>query len=148
MDPLTAWLRENWFSLLQGIGIVGGLLFTALSIRRDTRARRLGELLSLYEHHREIWNEYRQRPELARALAPTVNFVEPINEQEREFINQVIVHFSVSFLAAREGGLVTLKALAADAQSFFKLPMLRRVWNETKDERDRSFVKFIEKSLK
>jgi hypothetical protein len=31
------WILEHWFDLLQTVGIVGGLLFTAYAVRKDER---------------------------------------------------------------------------------------------------------------
>jgi hypothetical protein len=41
------WLRDHWFVLLQSAGIIGGLLFTGISLRIDARVRRVGNLLAI-----------------------------------------------------------------------------------------------------
>ena len=40
------WLAQNWFTLLNAIGVVGGLLFTGHSLRSETKTRRIANLLS------------------------------------------------------------------------------------------------------
>ena len=55
--PLLKWLEDNWFSLLQSIGIISGFVFTALTLRRDTKSRKRTEVLALTQQHRELWSE-------------------------------------------------------------------------------------------
>lgn len=147
MSPLLSWIELNWLSLLQGAGIVSGLFFTALSIRRDTKSRKISDLLTLASHHRELWEELNEKPGLDRILATEVDLVSaPITPREEAFLNRVIQHFNTSWLIAREGALLTATALAADVSWFFSLPIPRRVWEQTKEGRDWRFVKFIEKA--
>jgi hypothetical protein len=143
------WFKENWSSLLQGVGIIAGLFFTAISIRRDTRSRRVSDLLTLTEQHRNLWNEVHERDGLRRIYDAEVDFLaHPITDIEEEFLNRVIVHFSTGWLLAREGSLLTLETLAEDVRWFFNLPIPKRVWEATKEGRDRKFIKFVETALK
>jgi hypothetical protein len=146
---LTPWLRDNWFLLVQGIGIFCGLLFTSMSIRRDVKSRRVSNLLDLTKQHRELWNEVHRQPELQRVFDADADLVaKPVSIAEEEFLLVVIVHFSTGWLLAREERLLTLGALAADARWFFSLPLPRFVWAQTKSARDPRFVSFIEHCLK
>jgi hypothetical protein len=38
---------QNWFTFLQSLGIIGGLLFTRFSLRTDARVRRIGNLITI-----------------------------------------------------------------------------------------------------
>lgn len=144
----NTWLSENWFLLLQGLGIVGGLVYTALSLRADVRARRTSDFLALAEHHRELWREIQQRPELARVLRVEVDLTDgPLTPAEEDFLNLVIVHFNTGWLMASEGALLTLEGVARDVRTFFSLPLPRAVWNRTTDGRDPRFVDFVEACL-
>ncbi len=148
MDALLDWVTANWFLVLQGAGIIGGLLFTGLSLRRESRARRVSDLLTLTEQHRELWNEGRCRPELARVFQGEGDLVgQPVSAHEEAFLNEVIVHFNTGWLLAREGSLLSLAALANDVQAFFRLPIPRVVWQKTRLERDPKFVRFVEKQV-
>jgi hypothetical protein len=148
MGLILLWLRENWFPVLQTVGIIGGLLFTAISIRQATNARRASDLLALTEQHRQLWNEVYTRPGLSRIYSEDVDLLAaPISIPEERFMNQVIVHFQTGWQLACQGSLVTLAAMKADAQTFFKLPIPRSVWNQTKGARDPKFVRFIEQAL-
>lgn len=145
----SAWFNENWFLLLQSVGIVGGLLFTAFSIIRETRARRTSDLLALAEQHRELWRELREHPELSRVRdANSDPAASPVTTAESEFLNLAIVHFNTGWLLAREGALVTLDSLRRDVRSFFSLPIPRAVWETTKGQRERRFAQFVDGCLK
>jgi hypothetical protein len=39
------WLIEHWFDLIQTVGIIGGLLFTAHAIRKDEMARTISNTI-------------------------------------------------------------------------------------------------------
>lgn len=148
MGALLIWLRENWFLLLQTLGIVGGLIFTSISIRQSTKARKASDLLTLTREHRELWNEIYSRQELARILRTDVDLVAlPIKTDEEHFLNEVIVHFQMGWHLATKSSFLTLDAMRADVKNFFNLPIPRKVWQETKMSRDPKFVSFVEKCL-
>ena len=44
---IWGWLAENSFNLLSAVGIIGGLCFTAHSLRSETKTRRIANLLAL-----------------------------------------------------------------------------------------------------
>lgn len=149
MDALFAWLSQNWFSLLQSVAIVAGLLFTAISIRRETRNRKVGDLLTLAERHRELWSEVHRLPELQRVMSEEADLVaNPITTAEREFLNLAFVHFNIGWQLAGANTFLSLEALSLDAKRFFSLPLPRSVWNSARQTRDPKFVNFIESSLK
>jgi hypothetical protein len=148
MASLFLWLNQNWFALLQSVGIVCGLLFTSLSIRRDTRARRTTDLLTLTERHHDLWSEIHRRPELQRILNKEVDLVSrPVSTTEQEFLNLVFVHFYTGWLLAKSDALVPLEAMAADIRAFFGLPIPRFIWKQARDARDPKFVGFVDACL-
>jgi hypothetical protein len=59
---VSSWLAQHWFDLLQTLAIIGGLTFTGYSLRQDERARRIGNLISIKQQYREIWEELYDRP--------------------------------------------------------------------------------------
>ena len=133
---------------MQTVGIVGSLLLTLVALRRDQRARRTTDYLTLTTLHRELWSEMHRRPELARATQPVVDLVAvPLSVAEEEFLMLVINHFHVGWRLFREGGLLSLDVLAADARAFFALPLPHLVWERSKKPRDPRFVRFIENAL-
>lgn len=149
MGAVLAWIEENWFSLAQSAGIIGGICFAAVGLHRDARARRISALLSQAEQHRELWAEAHRRPELGRVVQPVVDLVAaPLSVAEREFVNVAMVHFHTSWLLSRGGSLLTPDVLTSDARWFFDLPVPRAVWEETKHLRDARFVRFVEGALR
>lgn len=143
-----AWLEANWFTLVQSVGIVGSLWFAVAAFRREVASRKVGDLLTLSQHHRDLWSEVHRRPELGRVLQREVDFLaSPISLAEEEFLNVVIVHFQTSWLLASEGAMLTLDVLAADVRWFFSLPLPRAVWQQTREFRDPVFVEFVENAI-
>ena len=145
MGTYFHWLSDNWFPLIQTLGIIGGLVFTALSIRQSTNARKASDLLALTEQHRHLWNEVYSRPGLTRIYEEKIDLLaNPVTVSEERFLNEVIVHFQTGWQLSCHGSLLTLQAMRADASTFFKLPLPHAVWQQTKKARDPNFVHFIE----
>jgi hypothetical protein len=67
------WLAKNWFDLFSSLGIISGLWFTAVSLRSETKTRRIANLLTITANYREVWKEFYNSPELARVIDPTAN---------------------------------------------------------------------------
>lgn len=149
MAAILSWIEGNWFSLLQGAGIVFGLLFTAVSIRRETRTRKASDLLALGQQHRDLWNEVHRRPELGRVLDPNADLVGcPVTSAEENFLLVAIVHFNTGWHLASRGSFLQLSVLAEDAGWFFDLPIPRTVWQRTKRAREPGFVRFVESCMR
>ena len=148
MGGLISWLENNWFLMVQGLGIVGGLFFTALSIRQGTKSRRLGDLLTLNQHHRELWGEFRSNPVLSRITREEVDLLQcPVTHEETEFVNQVFIHFNTGWMMARSGSLLTIATLALDVSSFLKLPIPKSIWEHSEKSRDPKFVRFVQEAI-
>ena len=143
------WLNEHWFSLLESLGIVGSLLFTAISLRKDIQGRRVTEFLTLAGQHRRLWGHLHRRPRLAKMLEPNRDLREqPVTQEERLFLELAFVHFHTGWLLAREGSLTPLPVLAADAGIFFNLPVPAQVWEHCKETSEPEFVLFIDEAVK
>jgi hypothetical protein len=142
------WFQDNSFDLLQCVGIIGGLLFTAASFRANGKARRVANLIAITHHHREIWTQLYKQPELSRVVKPTVDLRrEPVTEGEELFVDLLILHLSSSYHAMREGVFVKPQGLRKDIRWFFALPIPRAVWRKSRVLQDEDFVKFIESNL-
>lgn len=143
------WLKENWFSLSQVCGIVAGMLFTALTIRQESRRKKIGDLLTLNQQHQELWKEIQNSPALQRLLAPNADLVaEPVGIAEEEFLNRAFVHFYVGWLLIGSGALIRMDVFAKDVRAFFSLPVPQAVWDQTKAHRDVRFVRFVDGVLR
>lgn len=148
MEQWASWIRDNWFSFVQSVGIVGGLLFTAWSLKRDSAERKTTARLALAEHHRELWAEVHRRPDLARILCDDVELLgQPVTAAEDEFLNVVIYHFQTCWELGKNSSLLSMKVLALDARDFFSHPIPAYVWRHSRSRRDPKFVAFIESCL-
>jgi hypothetical protein len=139
------WLGQNWFILLQSVGIIGSLLFTAASLREDAKAQRISNLITVTDHHRDIWTQIYQRPDLARVMDPNVDVRRnPVREEEELFINLLILHLNSVFHATSEGLYLKPEGLRQDVDRFFSLPIPKAVWMRSKELQDEAFVCFVD----
>src|ERR1041384_248579 len=135
---ILSWGHDNWFVFLQSAGIIGGLLFTAFSLRIDARVRRIGNLIAITQHHREIWTHLYTHPKLSRILDMEVDLKHnPYTNEEEIFITLLILHLNSAFHAMKSGMFVTPEGLRKDIQLFLALPIPRHVWEKTKAIQDK-----------
>jgi len=139
------WIADNWVTLLNAAGVVGGLFFTAISLRSDTKSRKIANLLTMTTNHREIWMEFFKHPELARVLDVSANPAkEPVTPGEKEFVNIVFLHVSSVYESLKDDLVNKQEGLRQDVGSFFSLPIPRAVWEKTKNFQNDDFVAFVE----
>lgn len=149
VESLGGWLEANWFNLAQTLGIVLGLFFTGLSLRRDARSRQLSSLLSLKQEHRELWNIIHERPKLARILKDDVDLkAAPLKDHEEVFLRQMIVHFAVAFELKKDGTPFDLTAFKRDVADIFSLPLPKYAFDRVRGSQAPDFVQFVETALK
>ena len=118
---------------------------TASGAHRESKAREVENLLTISEHHRELWGEITQNRELDRIFESGADVLaSPPTVLEEESLNQIFMHFQSTWRIAKVGGLITLKELGADVRGFFNLPLPRAVWEKTKTTRNQRFVKFVD----
>lgn len=139
------WIAENWIAVLNATGVIGGLFFTASSIRSETRTRRITNLLTITSNHREIWSELYDRPGLARVLDPFVNVAKkPVRQNEEIFVIFIILHVYSVYQAMQDGLFVKLEGLSKDIEWLFSLPIPKAIWEKMKALQNEDFVKFVE----
>src|SRR5882724_12029949 len=96
--PLTDWMNHNWFALVQTSAVAAGLLLIGISILLEARARRVGNLIQLTQHHRDLWERMYSEPELARILDSDANLAKmEVTAQEEVFVIFIILHLSSTF---------------------------------------------------
>ena len=79
----SQWIGQHWFDLVQSVGIIASLLFSAYTTRKDERARRIGNLIAVNDEYRHIWREFYGQPGLSRVLKHDVDLGrEPISDEE------------------------------------------------------------------
>ena len=142
---ISRWVTGNWFDLLQSLGIVGGLLFTAWSLRSETRTRRVNNLIAIAKGHRDVWTEFYRRPELNRVLADHADLCrQEVTREEEIFVNLVILHLNCVYCAQKTGLVFKLEGLRRDVGWFFALPIPHAVWTKTKLLQNDDFVRFVD----
>jgi hypothetical protein len=142
------WLGVHWFDFVQVIGVVGGLLLTSNTIRKDERARQISNLIAINARHDVIWAKLYERPELTRILKQHVDLVkDPITVAERLFVKMLFLHLDTVRRTAAAGLFVQLERIRADLECFMKLPIPKAVWEKLKTFQDEDFVKFVENSI-
>lgn len=143
------WLGEHWFDLFQTLGVVGGLFFTAHSVRKDTKARQISNLISLNDRHDYIWSKFYEQPELGRILTSGVDLrKQPISEEEMLFTKMLLIHLDTVRRSIKAGMLIEIRELKKDVKDFMALPIPNTVWNKIKPFQDAEFIKFVENALK
>ena len=136
---------ENWFTLLNAVGVIGSLLFTAISLRSETKTRRIANLLTITAHHREVWKEFFSHPELARVLDASVDLLRrPITREEEVFTNFIFLHISSVHYATKDELVIKLEGLRRDVAQFIALPIPQKIWENTKLLQNDDFVRFVE----
>jgi hypothetical protein len=147
VGDLFRWLGNNWFSLIQSVGIIAGLFFAAVAVRRETLTRRLSNLLALKAEHRELWERIAQDPKLTRLFSEETSLQSPISPQEEIFCRQIIVHSATAFSLIKDGTPLDSEALSADIGSFFSRAVPFEAWKRAKHAQSISFIAFVEEAI-
>src|SRR5215207_2168581 len=138
---MEAWIAQHWTELLQNAGIIGGLLFNAVNLRLDTKARRVSNLLKITEGHRELWSKLYERPELSRVLDIDADVEQrPVSGEEELFVVLLVLHLSSAQEAIKQGMFTAPEGLRRDVRQFFSKPIPRTVWERIKVFHDADFV--------
>jgi hypothetical protein len=149
MTSMENWFAEHWFDLIQSIGIVGGLVFTAETARQDTQSREISNLIAVNERYNEIWQELFRRPNLSRILKTDVDLDKvPVTAEEQLFVKMLILHLDTVRRAMNAGVFVKIAELKSDIREFLSLPIPKMVWRKMKPFQDKEFVDFVEGSFK
>src|SRR5436190_2739897 len=95
-------VRDNWFDLLQSVFIIASFWLARISLRDETRQRRVANRLEITKQHREIWTLRLSNPELSRVqeLAPDID-ARPITSEEKSFVHMLILHLANCYRTAR-----------------------------------------------
>jgi hypothetical protein len=145
----SQWIGEHWFDLIQSVGIIASLLFSAYTTRKDERARRIGNLIAVNDEYRHIWREFYGQPRLSRVLKHDVDLnKEPISDEEWLFVKMLILHLDTVRRAIKARMFVKIEGLREDVRDLFALPIPKAVWEKIKPFQDKDFVAFIEDCLK
>jgi hypothetical protein len=145
---MWSWFAQNWASLFATVGIIASLLFTAVSLRADTKSRRVSNLITITQSHREMWKVFIENPALARVFDPSADIAQsPVTREEEIFANLVLVHLSSVYQAMKAELLTSLDGLQRDVGVFFSLPIPMAVWTKTKLLQNEDFASFVDECL-
>lgn len=139
------WFSTNTFNLISALGVIASLCFTAVSLRSETKTRRIANLLSVTANHRELWKTFLSDKELARVRDASVNLAtHPVTAPEQIFVNMVIQHLNTVFYAMNDALVVKVDGMRRDVAQFFSLPIPSSVWEKLKPLQNDKFVAFVE----
>lgn len=146
---VTRWLVNHGASLLEAVGIIGGLIFTGVSLHRDSKARRIGNLIGLTQQQRDIWNRAMEDPELVKVQEPQRDIMkEPPTTREKLFVRSLVIYLATVHRAVRLDELLRPHGMERDIREFISKPLPRDVWNELRPYQDPDFVEFVEQQIK
>src|SRR5579863_4622861 len=101
------WVAQNWFTVLSAVGVIASLLFTAAALRDETKTRRISNLLTITQSHREIWQFFSEHPELSRVPNPSADLINyPVTRHEEIFAILVLLHLSSVYNAMNDELLI------------------------------------------
>jgi hypothetical protein len=141
---LLDWFVQNWFTFLQSVGIIAGLLFTGAAFKRDAKSRQVVNLIEITKQHREIWIELYSRPELVRILDAKADLQSaPITVEEELYVGLLILHLNAAYHAIKDGMAMKPDRLQEDIQQFFSRPLAQAVWERAKLFQDDDFVQWV-----
>ena len=142
---ISAWVTQHWFEIISAVGIIGGLCFTAASFHSEAKTRRVANLLTLTQNHRELLKVFYQNVRLTRVLDPSADVASlPVNRGEEIYVSVLIQHLSSVFRALRSDLTMKPEGIRRDVHEFFELPIPKIIWEKLKPFQDRDFVAFVE----
>jgi len=139
----------EWFTLLQTLGIIASVLFTAHALRKAEQQRRIANYIELVRGHRDIWSMMIQNKGLQRVTEEDLDLEEyPVSVEERFFVTFIIFHLSVAFLMRTHNAAYPIEHLRKDVGIFLSLPIPSRVWKDIRPYQNHEIVSFVEDSLR
>jgi hypothetical protein len=149
MNEWAHWFSAHGHDWIQSVGIIGGLVFTALALRADTKSRRAENLIRITENHRDLWTRFDAVPTLQRVLDPHPDLAAtPITHEEARFVQFMILHLHTTFQLAKVGLYRQPATIEEDVRSLLSFPLPKAVWKSLKEFQDEDFVEFIEKAVR
>lgn len=137
-----AWIADSGWLLVERGVFVASFLFAALSLRSNTRERRLQNLLTFTDRHQKVLGGILAHP---RILDPKGSAVSP-TQQEIHAVNFLFLHLKSAFEAHRAGLYRLPENLDADIRLTLSYPLTREIWEKVKQSHSKQFVAFVERA--
>ncbi len=142
------WITNHATSILQSAGIIGSLLVTRASLRRDTRSRHVANLITLTAQHRDIWERFYENGHLTRIRDPKADLKkQPVTPEESLFVNLIILHLNCWYQAIKYDAVSRPERVDTDAGTFFSLPVPLHVWQLQKQYQNADFARFLNDAI-
>ncbi len=146
---MSVFLQTHWFDLVQTIFIVAGFAIATVSLRNDTKGRRIEHLMEIIKGHREVWMSIINKPELARVFEKELNLqLNPITPEEDRIVRLSIMHLYSAYEASKHWLKDSLPGIGKDIEDYFSCPIPIKVWRDVKELQNKDFVAFVESNLK
>ena len=137
---------DTVLGIVNAVGVVAGLFFTGFALQRDSKMRRLENLISLTDHHREIWTLIFDRPGLHRVMSDDATVVaNTLSEEEELFSTFVILHVQIVFEGLRDD-LLRLERTGweRDLKLLLHRPVIKEVWRRIRNSQNSDFRRYID----
>lgn len=142
---MSDWLKHDWFTLVQSAGIIGTLLITLYTLRRDAWSRKITNYLSLISYHRDIWRITIEKPQLNRIKSFDQSLTErALTDEERQFLTFVFLHITCSYEMQKHHAMPSIQMLSYDIAELTRAPLVKRFWEENKRYYNDDVVQFID----
>ncbi len=128
MASVSTWLATNWFSLLQTVSIITGLVVVAKQQHDGNRDRRLNSQIQLYNINRELISQGFSHPQLFDILVDKAK-VDPVLERRylQLWLNQLsLLHsFKIQGVMQKE----VAESFDADLHDIMGMSNMQRHWD-------------------
>jgi len=141
----SSWFPHNFADLLGYLGIIAGLVFNGVSIRSETKERRISNMLTIVQNHREIWSDFYKLSALWRVLdeAADVSAI-PVTKAEEAFVTTIIQHIYAVYQSLKAGLTIRPERMCCDICNLISMPVVKTIWKKVKRLQDTDFVNFVE----
>ena len=142
------WITNHATRLLESAGIIGSLLFTTVTLRRDARSRHIANLITLTAQHRDIWERFYDKPHLSRVRDSKADLKnQPPTRDESLFVNLLILHLHCWYQAIKRDEVTPPHGLGMDVGAFYSLPIPHLIWQQRKSLQDTDFARFVDDAI-
>ena len=139
---------ETWSTWIQNTGIIASMLYGAIEARRARQALNDENLRSIAAERRVLRDMLIQKPELSRVLQSSVDLTkQPLTFGELEYLKDRFVLYLRAWRLVKNGGALTFDELVLEIRRFIQFPLPHVVWEQTKEDRDPDFVRFVKRAI-